>query len=148
MCVCVCVSVGCRRVCVSVHVSPGDAFKCTVYLHVYGHLDLHSAGLDQFLGVDVGYGLSPVAERAVLRQHKGFVLLFTQQREHVLHQLTQPAVTVGETGRETRKVKIETESKLLKASNVGFLSPKTFHWVDFFFRYIYILQLMQALLQL
>jgi len=52
------------------------------------------AGLEQLIRVDAGYGLPPVAERAVLRQDEGLVLLFTQQGEHVLHQLTEPAVTV------------------------------------------------------
>lgn len=50
------------------------------------------AGSEQLVQVDVRYGLSPVTERAELWQNKGLVLLFAQQREHVLHQLTEPAV--------------------------------------------------------
>ena len=54
------------------------------------------AGSEQFIGVDVWYGLSPVAERAVLWHDKSLVLLFAQQREHMLHQLTEPAIAIGE----------------------------------------------------
>lgn len=50
------------------------------------------AGSEQFIKVDDWDGLSPVAERAELWHDKGFVLLFTQQREHVLHQLAEPAI--------------------------------------------------------
>lgn len=50
------------------------------------------AGSEQLVGVDDWYGLSPVTEGAVLWHDKGLVLLFTQQREYVLHQLTEPAV--------------------------------------------------------
>lgn len=49
-------------------------------------------GSEQFIRTDDWYGLSPVTERAVLWHDKGLVLLFTQQREHMLHQLTEPAV--------------------------------------------------------
>lgn len=68
------------RVLVSVHVFPGDA--------------LANTGSKQLIQVDGRYGLPPVAERAELWHEEGFVLLFAQQREHVLHQLAQPAVTV------------------------------------------------------
>ena len=54
------------------------------------------AGSEQFIRVDVRYGLSPVTEGAELWHEEGLVLLFAQQREHVLHQLTQPAVAVEE----------------------------------------------------
>lgn len=67
------------------HVFPGDAFA--------------SAGSEQLLQVDDWDGLPPVAERAELWQDEGFVLLFAQQREHVLHQLAQPAVTVEGPGK-------------------------------------------------
>lgn len=50
------------------------------------------AGLQQFIRVDVWYGLSPITERAVLWHDKGLILLFAQKREHMLHQLTKPAV--------------------------------------------------------
>lgn len=52
------------------------------------------AGSEQIIRVDDRYGLSPVTERAVLGHDKCLVLLFTQQREHMLHQLTKPAVSV------------------------------------------------------
>lgn len=71
------------------------------------------AGLEQFIRVDVWYGLSPVTERAELRQDKGLVLLFTQQREHMLHQLTKPAVTVEKRTRSER----QTETRYIKALN-------------------------------
>lgn len=48
---------------------------------------------EQLVGVDGRQRLPPVAEGAVLRHGKGLVLLFAQQREHVLHQLAQPAVS-------------------------------------------------------
>lgn len=60
------------------------------------------AGSEQFIRIDDWYGLSPVTERAVLWHDKGLVLLFTQQREHVLNQLTEPAVPVGKEMRSER----------------------------------------------
>lgn len=60
-------------------------------------------GSEQFIRVDEGYGLSPVTERAVLWHDKSLVLLFTQQREHMLHQLTKPAVTVEKKTRLERQ---------------------------------------------
>ena len=95
LCVCVRLSIIYRKVSVSVHVFPGDAFKSTVQLHVcvWSTWVSTCAGLEQFIRVDVWYGLSPVTERAVLRQDKGLVLLFTQQGEHMLHQLAETAVT-------------------------------------------------------
>lgn len=65
------------------------------------------AGSEQVIGVDEWYGLSPVTERAVLRHDKCLVLLFTQQREHMLHQLTKPAITV-ERERERRSRRQKT----------------------------------------
>lgn len=59
---------------------------------------LASAGSEQLIQVDGWYGLPPVAERAELGHDEGLVLLFAQQREHVLHQLAQPAVTVQRLG--------------------------------------------------
>lgn len=50
------------------------------------------AGSEELIGVDGGYGLPPVTERAVLGHDEGFVLLFAQQRKHVLHQLAQSAI--------------------------------------------------------
>lgn len=79
------VSWGCQwvsrvdKVLVGLRVFRGDAFA--------------SAGSEQLVQVDGWYGLPPVTERAELRHEEGFVLLFAQQREHVLHQLAQPAVT-------------------------------------------------------
>lgn len=68
------------------------------------------AGSEQFIGVDVWYGLSPVTERAVLWHEKGLVLLFTQEREHMLHKLTQSAITTEETTEwEIRKTEWDTE---------------------------------------
>lgn len=61
------------------------------------------AGSEQFIRVDDWYGLSPVTERAVLWHDEGLVLLFTQQREYVLHQLTKPAVTVEKQTRSERQ---------------------------------------------
>lgn len=52
------------------------------------------AGSEQLVQVDDWDGLPPVAEGAELWHEEGFVLLFAQQREHVLHQLAQPAVPV------------------------------------------------------
>lgn len=63
-----------------------------------------SAGSEQLLQVDGWDGLPPVAERAELGHDEGFVLLFAQQREHVLHQLAQPAVTVERQGWANRKL--------------------------------------------
>lgn len=60
-----------------------------------------TAGSEQLVQVDGCYGLPPVAERAELWHEEGFVLLFAQQREHVLHQLAQPAVTVERRGRDS-----------------------------------------------
>lgn len=62
--------------------------------HVFAGDAVASAGSEQLLQVDDWDGLPPVAERAELWQDEGFVLLFAQQREDVLHQLAQPAVTV------------------------------------------------------
>lgn len=61
------------------------------------------AGSQQLIRVDVGYGLSPVTERAELWHDKGLVLLFTKQRKHVLHQLTEPAITIEEKTRSERR---------------------------------------------
>lgn len=55
------------------------------------------AGSEQFIGVDVWNGLPPITERAVLWHKKGLVLLFTQQRKHMLHKLTQSAIAREET---------------------------------------------------
>lgn len=68
-----------------VHVFPGDVFERLVQLP-------SRAGSEKFIEVDDWDGLSPVAKRAELWHDKGFVLLFTQQREHVLHQFAEPAV--------------------------------------------------------
>lgn len=56
------------------------------------------AGSEQLVQVDDWDGLPPVAEGAELWHEEGFVLLFAQQREHVLHQLAQPAVPVERQG--------------------------------------------------
>lgn len=69
--------------------------KSCLYIHT--HI-LYSSASEQLLQVDVQQGLPPVTEGAVLRQDKGLVLLFAQQREHVLHQLTESAVTVTSQG--------------------------------------------------
>lgn len=61
------------------------------------------SGSEQFIRIDEWYGLSPVTERAVLWHDKGLVLLFTQQREHMLHQLTKSAVTVERERRSERQ---------------------------------------------
>lgn len=55
------------------------------------------AGSEQLIQVDGWYGLPPVAERAEFGHEEGLVLLFAQQRKHVLHQLAQPAVTTERT---------------------------------------------------
>lgn len=52
---------------------------------------------EQLVGVDGRQRLPPVAEGAVLGHGEGLILLFAQQREHVLHQLAQPAVSAEET---------------------------------------------------
>lgn len=57
-----------------------------------------SAASEQLVEVDDWNGLPPVAEGAELWHEEGLVLLLAQQREHVLHQLAQPAVTVDRTG--------------------------------------------------
>lgn len=48
---------------------------------------------EQLVGVDARQRLPPVAEGAELGHGEGLVLLLAQQREHVLHQLAQPAVS-------------------------------------------------------
>lgn len=71
---------------------------------------------EQLVGVDGRQRLPPVAEGAVLRHGKGLVLLLAQQREHVLHQLAQPAVSAerrnGAKGQGGRK-RIEIMKGLL-----------------------------------
>lgn len=61
------------------------------------------AGSEELIRVDVWYGLPPVTERAVLWHDKGLVLLFAQQREHMLHQLAKPAVAAVEASRSQRQ---------------------------------------------
>lgn len=58
---------------------------------LYSWVSIHTDS-EQFIWIDFWYRLSPVTERAVLWHYKGLVLLFAQQREHVLHQLTQSAI--------------------------------------------------------
>lgn len=60
---------------------------------------------EQLVGVDRQDGLPPVTEGAELRHDKGLVLLLAQQREHVLHQLAQPAVSVERPERSEVKEK-------------------------------------------
>lgn len=55
---------------------------------------------EQLVGVDGRQRLPPVAEGAELGHGEGLVLLFAQQREHVLHQLAQPAVSAEGDGME------------------------------------------------
>lgn len=71
-------------------------------MYIYTRVSI-CAGSEQFVGVDVWYGLSPVTERAVLWHDKSLVLLFAQQREHMLHQLTEPAIAVEEGSRSERQ---------------------------------------------
>lgn len=83
------------------------------------------AGSEELVRVDVWYGLPPVTERAVLRHDEGLVLLFAQQREHMLHQLAKPAVAAveasgshetgaeGESGRETTESNADIENNYL-----------------------------------
>lgn len=56
------------------------------------------AGSEQLVQVEDWNGLPPEAEGAELWHEEGLVLLLAQQREHVLHQLAQPAVTVERRG--------------------------------------------------
>lgn len=72
---------------------------------------------EQLVRVDRRYGLPPITEGAVLRHDKGLVLLFAQQREHVLHQLTQPAVSAQRaerSGVEEEEQRAETEQTSLR----------------------------------
>lgn len=111
------VEVLCRKVRVSNHVSPGDAFKCTVRLlppYMNSQLSVRT-GSEQFIRIDEWYGLSPVTERAVLWHDKGLVLFFAQQWEHMLHQLTKSAVTV-ERERETRSERQNSGPETFSAS--------------------------------
>lgn len=75
------------------------------------NVDVHLQGWrrsEQLVWADGRQRLPPVAEGAVLGHGEGLVLLLAQQREHVLHQLTQPAVSAerrkGHTGR--RRIEI------------------------------------------
>lgn len=52
------------------------------------------AALEQFIRVDFWQWLSPITEGAEFGHQKGFGLLFTQQREHVLYQLAKSAIAV------------------------------------------------------
>lgn len=79
---------------------------------MYSWVSIHTDS-EQFIWIDFWYWLSPVTERAVLWHYKGLVLLFAQQREHVLHQLTQSAIAA-----KGEKTKPEKQSEQENGYNI------------------------------